>query len=778
MTDQNPPPNFQDYRPSHAGGPRPGVSRTAPQRRPSPMRARRVRSSSGPGQVIVIMIAAIAVAVAAGLAFVVAAPPTDLIRSHLVAAVKRSTGRDLTIGGPATFKVFPAIGISLQDVRLGAPPQMDDVPLVTMDRLDVRLKLWPLLSGNISVDTLILTKPVFDLRIDANGRKTWDFSRSSGLVPVRLAQAHTDTASDAPSLVPESARDYFREAEEADEVAGPGGTSIAALPDLEFGDVRIEDGTVRFADARRNTHGQIESINVLLRGETLARPLNATGDLVWKGERVAITATLTSLEALLRSAPTRLVTTFESPRMLAGYDGSVEFDNDLSLDGALILESRSLRQLADWFGTALPQTEGFGPLSLEGRLKVAGKTVSLLNAKSSLNGGSATGDVTISTGGIRPYIKGDLHVTELDLNKYIGSATAPGEATSDPSGSDRQSPAGAIEGPQTIEDLLLEPGPRVRGYTGREGWSNEPVDWRLLAAADADITLVADRLVFQKINAGRSRLVIALQDATMRADLQEIALYGGVARGIVTLNTAPTRPDLHADIVIDGVSAQPLLQDAADIDWLVGSGNLSLAVTSQGSSQREIIEELDGTADFRFTDGALVGFNIAQTIRGLSQGRASGLQRVPTQKTDFSDFSATFKITKGVAETSDMRMASPLMRLTGAGRIMLPPRQMDLTVRPKLVADLAGQGGQTALDGIEIPVRIHGPFAKLNYTPDLGEVLNNPDKAAETVRKIGQHFKGKNAQEIIDGFIGNDEGGKKKIDANKLLKGLFGGKSD
>src|SRR5690606_20569344 len=146
----------------------------------------------------------------------------------------------------------------------------------------------------------------------------------------------------------------------------------------------------------------------------------------------------------------------------------------------------------------------------------------------------------------------------------------------------------------------------------------------------------------------------------------------------------------------------------------------------------------------------------------------------PTEKTDFSDFSATFTITKGVAESSDMRMASPLMRLTGAGRIMLPPRQMDLTVRPKLVADLTGQGGHTALDGIEIPVRIHGPFANPSYTPDLGEVLKDPGKAAETVKKIGQHFKGKNAQEIIDGFVGNDENGKKKIDANKLLKGLFG----
>lgn len=776
MTDRNPPPNFQDYRPSHGDGQRRRANSPAPQRRSSQRRSPAGRSSFGLGQALVFLIVGLAVVVAAGLALIVAVPPTDLIRGEIVAAVKRSTGRDLTIAGQAAVTVFPALGISLADVTLGAPPQMDGDPLVSMDRLDVRLKLWPLLSGKIVVDTLALTKPVFDLRVDAQGRKTWDFAAQSNQLPIRLAQAATGTANDAPYLVPESARDFFNEANEADVTAASSGTRIAALSEIEFGEVRIDDGTVRLSDARRNTHAHVEGINVALRAEALAKPLNATGDLVWKGERVGITATLTSLEAILHNAPARLVTTFESAHILAGYDGLVEFDDVLILDGAMIVEARSLREAAAWLGTALPQSTGFGPLSLEGRLKVAGNTVSLLNSRSSLDGAAATGDVTVTTGGMQPYIKGNLQVTELDLNKYIGSPPPLGDATRSQSPS--RSPGGAAPGPQSIDDLLQEPGARVKGYTGREGWSSELVNWTLLTTADADITLAVDRLVFQDITAGHSQLAIALRDATMRVDLQEVALYGGVARGIVTLNAASQRPDLHANIVIDGVSAQSLLKDAAGIDWLVGTGNLSLALTSQGGSEREIIEDLDGTADFRFTDGALVGFNVAQTIRGFSQGRMSDLQRVPTQKTDFSDFSATFKITKGVAESDDMKLASPLMRLTGAGKIMLPPRQVDFTVRPKLVADLTGQGGQTALDGIEIPVRIHGPFAKLSYSPELGEVLKDPGKAAETVKKLGQHFKGKNAQEIIDGFVGKDDNGKKKIDANKLLKGLFGGKSD
>src|SRR5690606_20797995 len=203
---------------------------------------------------------------------------------------------------------------------------------------------------------------------------------------------------------------------------------------------------------------------------------------------------------------------------------SLSFNETLALDGALVVEANSLRRLAGWLGTALPQAPGYNQLSLKGRLTVEGERVSLLDMDSSLDDATANGDVTVTTGGARPYIKADLQLSELDLNKYVGSP--PPSAVSGAQASTGQAdtkPAGRA--PQSIEDLLKEPGTQVKGYTARKGWSSEPIDLALLAAADADIKLAVDRLLFKNIKAGRSRLSIGLQDATMRADLEEVSLY-------------------------------------------------------------------------------------------------------------------------------------------------------------------------------------------------------------------------------------------------------------
>lgn len=773
MTSRNPPP-FEDKRLSQrVKAPRRPGHGGRPTNRPP--RGRSGKSSVSFWQAFVFALVGLAAVLAAGLAFLIIAPPANLIRDEIVAQVKRTTGRDLTIAGSASFSVLPMPGISLSGVALAAPPDMAGAPFVTMDRLDIRLKLLPLLSGKVAVDTLALINPVVDLRIDKSGRRSWHFSKVAREPSVRLAQAHTGSANDAPSLVSDTARRYLTGASETGDSSSPTSTRTAALSDLQLGEVRIVNATIRFADERRDTSGQVDDVNITMGLKSLADPLEASGNLTWRGEKVLVTATLTSPETILRDSSSRLVATLEAGSMLAGYDGLLAFDDALTLDGALIVETNSLRQLAGWFGTALPQAPGYGPLSLQGRLTVAGDTISLLSSKSSLDGAAATGEVTITTGPPRPYIKANLQLTELDLNKYIGPpAPTPAPALEAASSATEQAPRGSGLAPQSIDDLLGEPASRVKDVSARKGWSDEPVDLRLLAAADAEITLVVDRLLLKGITTGRSRLSVALRDATMQADLEEVQLYEGTARGIVTLNAASEQPGYGVNIVVDGISAKPLLKDAADVDWLSGRGTLSLALTSQGVSEREIVGALAGTADFRFVDGAIAGFNIAQAARGLAQGRIDELSLVPTEKTDFSDLSATFKIADGIAESDNLRMASPLLRVTGAGKVMLPPRQLDFTVRPKLVADLTGQGGQTGLEGIEVPVRIHGSFDKLRYTPDVGSVLKDPEKTGEAVKKLSEKFKGKSAQEIIDSFVSEDAQGKKKIDTKKLLNNLFG----
>ena len=58
-------------------------------------------------------------AMAAGaLAITLFALPAGFVRDRIVIAVKEQTGRDLVIAGPASFTVFPSIGLSLEDVSL------------------------------------------------------------------------------------------------------------------------------------------------------------------------------------------------------------------------------------------------------------------------------------------------------------------------------------------------------------------------------------------------------------------------------------------------------------------------------------------------------------------------------------------------------------------------------------------------------------------------------------------------------------------------------------
>ncbi|MES0403998.1 MAG: AsmA family protein, partial [Hyphomicrobium sp.] len=114
----------------------------------------------------------------------------------------------------------------------------------------------------------------------------------------------------------------------------------------------------------------------------------------------------------------------------------------------------------------------------------------------------------------------------------------------------------------------------------------------------------------------------------------------------------------------------------------------------------------------------------------------------------------------------------PLLRATGAGTVNLPQRTLDYQVIPKLVASLSGQGGQTDLSGIEIPVNITGSWDNPDIAPDIAGALNS-ESTVEAVKSIGKNFEGKDAGEIVDDLFGKGkDGGPSK--AQKLLDGFLG----
>ncbi|WP_072396560.1 AsmA family protein [Hyphomicrobium sp. CS1GBMeth3] len=743
---QAPPPGYpphglpgEPYPPRRGPGlpppPMPAHSQRAPAH-PYPGGPAKPRRKAGFGTILLYTGLGLGAMVAGAAAFAVMALPAGFVRDRAVAAVKEATGRDLVIAGPTSFSLFPSLAISFSDVTLSGMPGSGAKPLLTTKNLDVSVAFWPLLEREIRVNALTLREPEINLEVDAEGRRSWDFAAARQSSGIRMAQASTGTVSDA------------------DPAASSGAsTTTLRVSDLKLDNVRVDNGRVTYSDARTGRTSEFSAINMQLATPALTAPLDLEGNAAWKGKTVHFNGALTSLSDVLEERPAKLRLALGADVLDASFEGKATFET-LSTEGILSANTSSARALFGWLGTDLPPSRGFGALTAKGLWRSAPDSYTFTTAEIVLDSTTAVGDIKLDTRGARPFIEADLKLTELDLNIYESEGDAPPRAAP-------TAPASSGEGsPRSIEDLIgntAPPGPRVKGYTKRDGWDEDAFNLALLGAVDANARLSVDKLTVGSLRLGQSDLNVALKNRVMTTTLDRVSLYEGAGIGTVMLDgTAGTRANLAVDVKLEGVSAQPLFKDMLEIDRLAGKGRVALTLVGQGTNQREIIETLNGRASLAFADGAIIGINVPEMIRNLSKGNLGGLSTAPTDKTDFSEMTSTWTVNGGVAENQDLKLVSPLLRLAGSGRVTLPTRELDYTLRPRIVASLEGQGSaKPDAGGVEIPVHVQGPWDNPNFKPDVAGALNNP-KTVEAIKEIGKQFKGKKTDEIVNDLLSGD----------------------
>jgi AsmA protein len=209
---------------------------------------------------------------ALGLGALVAAPPVDLVRAHVAAAVERQTGRKLLIEA-AGVSFASGLGVSLGKVTLSAPPAMAGAPLFSAERIEVSLALFPLIYREVKVDRLTLIRPVIDLRVDDDGRRSWEFATGGeGRPPLRYAQV-SGPRSDAGSTPPELA-DFMRNASPP-QVASANDRRLG-LEALSLADVRVEQGRIRYANRRSGFARELAGIDAILSLPSVGGPFSRT----------------------------------------------------------------------------------------------------------------------------------------------------------------------------------------------------------------------------------------------------------------------------------------------------------------------------------------------------------------------------------------------------------------------------------------------------------------------------------------------------------------------
>jgi AsmA protein len=700
----------------------------------------------------------LAFAVGAGTFFIMS-PPTDLIRREIIARVKAETGRDLRIAGGASFTIFP-LGLRLGDISLSAPASMGGEPLLKAASLDVGVDMLPLLRQEIVVDRLVLNEPVFSLRVDSEGRRSWDMAGAA--LPLRFARA--DGA--WPRL---------------------GGfiTEAAAAPrradDISLENIEITDGAVRYADDRSGAWARFDGLNASFSVPSLGEPLTGSGTVVAEGETFAFKSTLASPADLIDERPAKLSLTVTGKPISFSYDGTVgPYDGQ----GMLSATSPSLGALAAWWGTPVSAEQGAGAVAFTARLNASQKSVHLSDIDLKAGPATASGSVAFSEReGLRPHVTAELKISGLDvaalpLGADLRAGRGGGSAVPAPTplSLPGAEPAPQEGEPSSIEDLLDRPaGPQVKGYTQRSGWSTEPIDVRALALADVDARVVLAGVKYGPTRIDGAEVGLAVKDEVARVTVEDLRLYEGSGRGLITLDaSAGAAPSLTSDVSLTGIAAGPLLRDSAHIDWITGNADVAWKVSGRGATEADIVASLSGTSRVSLHDGAVVGFDLGGAMRELGEGNIPSLENDPAKKTDFRSLTGTFAIANGIATNNDLKLDSEHLQASGDGTVDLPQRSLDYTVRPKLIANLGGEGSAENAAAIEVPVHLTGSWEEPQLAPDLEGALNSQTNL-DAVKQLGKRLQGKGAGEIVEDLFGKGkDGGPSK--AEKLLEGLFGGK--
>ena len=612
--------------------------------------------------------------------------PVETIKTQIADAARQATGRELAIKGDFKLAVLPRLELEASDVSFANAPGAAQPEMMTLKQLLVRLEVLPILFGKVKVDRFVLVEPVIHLEVDKAGKANWDF----------------ETAGTRKSGGKSAGQDQTEGVEQA-------GSGASALTELSLGEVRLEGGQLTYSDARSGQHEQLDDINMELSLPDLDSPFRAEGSLVWHGEKLSLAFEGDALRNLMAGAETGLALTLASTPVELDYKGKATLGEPLKVGGDLDLSVPSIRKLAAWTGNPIEDGgRGLGPLKIKGKVAVTGAVYAFTDAQVELDNMFATGDVTVDTGGRRPHVTGRLDLDQLDLNTYLPPVDL---------GPAKQSAEGALQEPPD--------------------WSEEPLDLTPLLAVNADFDLSVGAIKVQDLKIDRSVLKVSLKDGVLVFDLTELNLYGGTGKGRIKVDGSKKVPAVEKKLVIEGVQAQPLLIDAAKFDRLEGTGRFEVSVTTQGRSQREMVEALNGRGTFKFIDGAITGINVAAMARNPGSSLLKGATG-DQQKTDFAELTGSFKIKNGVLRNRDLLLLSPLLRVTGAGKIPMPERTLDYRIEPKIVGSLEGQGGDAEAGGLGLPILITGPWHEPQWKPDIGdalkEVAKDPEKAVESAK--------------------------------------------
>ncbi len=505
---------------------------------------------------------AILVFVLAAILLLIALWDWNWFKGPVERAVQAKTGRALHIGNLdvdlGRVTTIRADSITFANAEWAKQPKM-----ASADRVEIDVRVWPLLRGSVQLPEIRLTRPdaLLQTAPKADQPGNWDFmGESSGGEPLQLRRLH------------------------------------------------IDDGRLQFLDERGRTDIQLAVRSGEPKQADAAPPLLVSGKGSWQGNAFTLNGNTESpLELTNSGHPFRIHLDGRAGATHAVASGTLI--NPFQFQTFKLrfrLSGQDLEDLYPLVGIALPSTP---PYRLDGQLSRNHQVWGYEKFSGTVGDSDLGGDVKVETGGERPRLTANLVSKRLDFDDLAGFVGAPPKTGGDET----------ANAEQKAEAARLAAKPTVLPDT--------PYDLGKLRAMDADVRLKAQRINAPSLPLDDMDAHLFLDDGLLRLEPLNFGVAGGDIRSTIRMDARRPQIATSLKASVRRVQLGQLFPDAKLAEQASGGIGGEIDLTGNGNSIAAMLGSSDGNVAVGMGKGhvgnlimELAGLDVAESLKFLFTG--------------------------------------------------------------------------------------------------------------------------------------------------------------
>ncbi len=579
------------------------------------------------------------------------------------------SGRKTEIAG-LSVRWGKTIHIRLDGVQIANTDWAKEPQMLKAQRIEMDVRPWPLLHGNLEIPVLHLDKPEVDLERDAKGESNWSLNQSP--VAAGAAQQAAPTHRYETPLI---------------------------------GELKIDGGRLAYHDAKRNLglEGTVQTAT----GQAGAQP---QAELSLKGslENQPLTVRFTGGSILmLRDTKTPYPVDLDvayGDTHLAVKGTLVEPFQYKGANVQLALSGPNLADIYPLLGIPGPPTP---PYRLSGKLDHEAELWHLSNAAWHVGDTDLAGDIVIDQ-----HIKPAKLTANLSSNNLVFADLAPLV------GAAPQKKNGTVSAEQKQTEHELE--------AKKELFPNTPLHTERLRAMNMDVTLAAKHVIapeYLPIEAIAARVQVENGQAVVQPLHMEMG--DGMVSGMLGVDARSDKPTVRVNLDINDVNLGAFFRGSQFFDTTNGKIRGKVALVGQGRSLDQVMGSSTGDIVIAMTDATIS--NLMVSLAGLQIADALVLYVGGDNRIPIRCALGRLNVDRGTVSFVDTLMDTRKSVLHFEGQAQLGPQTIEskITASPKQF-DLLDLHGPVLITG-----KIRKPSISIGRvipipTPSFGDAKDVP----------------------------------------------------